>query len=174
MGQPALDPQEFLRQLKAENQVLHWEPLPPVARNHTVFREQTRAKDSLDYLHQHWVLPNSFQAGGGARGKLGGVLGKLVFRVLDRYLTEERELFAHVVRTCDALDRRCDELTQQCDELTERAIDRQVDEAANQARLAAWLHAEAPRGVPVDIDAGTAGVPRPGETRAGGGEHTRR
>lgn len=90
MGQSALDPQDFLKHLKADNQVLHWEPLPPVDRTRIRPPEQTRSKDHLDYLHQHWDLPRSLGPGGGVRGRVTGVVGKIVFRVLRRYLDEER------------------------------------------------------------------------------------
>lgn len=145
MGQQALDPQDFLEHLKADNQVLHWEPLPPLDRNQLRPRPQTRAKDHLEYLHQHWSLPSSFEPAApdrGLRGRLTTLLGKLVFRVLGSYLDQERELLAHMVRASQALEQRCDELTLRCHELGEQMVDRQVAEAANQARLAAWLHAE--------------------------------
>ena len=162
MGQPALDPQDFLKHLKSENQVLHWEPLPPTDRNKAVPREQIRTRDSLEYLHQHWTLPDAFDNdAGGIRGKLIGIFGKLAFHVLGRYLREERELLGHIVRTSEALDRRCDELTMRYEELAEQVVNREVAEAANQARLAAWLHAEAPR--PAPGNTGTGGPSDPTE-----------
>jgi hypothetical protein len=79
------------------------------------------------------------ETGGGVRGRIAGLAGRLTFRALGRYLHEERELLAHMVRMNEALARRCDELA--------RAIaDRQVADAENQARLAAWLQAEPPPG----------------------------
>lgn len=47
-----------------------------------------------------------------------------------------------MVRVSQALEHRCDELSLRCEQLTDEIIDRQVAEARNQARLAAWLHAE--------------------------------
>jgi hypothetical protein len=67
------------------------------------------------------------------------LLGRLTFRVLHPYLTSERELIANMVRLQDALAKRCDELA-------EHLARRQVEEAANQARLAAWLESHLPPG----------------------------
>ena len=55
-----------------------------------------------------------------------GLFGRLTFRVLGRYLREERELLAHMVRVNEALERRCDELTLRCQQLNQDMIDRQA------------------------------------------------
>ncbi len=148
MGQPGLDPKEFLEHLKAEHQVLRWEPLPPDQFNPSSGGEQSRSGSSLDYLHKHWALPDSFNpadAGGGPKGRLVGLFGRLTYRVLGRYLHEERDLLGHVVRISEALERRCDALTLRVQEMNLDIVRRQVAEAENQALLAAWLHAESPR-----------------------------
>ena len=148
MGKPGLDPNEFLERLKAEHQVLRWEPLPPSQPRPSSGGEQSRSGGSLDYLHKHWALPDSFHpedAGGGPKGRLVSLFGRLTYRVLGRYFREERELLGHVVRISEALERRCDALTMRVAELNLEMVRRQVAEAENQAILAAWLHAESPR-----------------------------
>lgn len=147
MGQPAIDPEELLERLKEEHRVLQWEPLPAegVRSSNT---DQTRNRNSLDYLHAHWALPDTFDpadVGGGLRGRILSLLGRLTFQVLGRYLREERELLAHMVRVNQALERRCDDLTLRCQQLNQDMIDRQAAEAANQAKLALWLHLELPQ-----------------------------
>jgi hypothetical protein len=142
VGQSAIDPEEFLQQLKEEHRNLRWEPLPP----HSIRSpgsDQGRNRRSLDYLHAHWALPDSPDAGamgGGLRGRALSLFGRLTFRVLGRYLRDERELLAHMVRVNQALELRCDDLTLRCQQLNQDMIDRQVAEAANQAKLALWLH----------------------------------
>lgn len=146
MGEQRIDPEEFLEQLKSEHRVLRWEPLEPTVRPPTT-RDQVRSRSSLEYLHAHWVLPDSFDpadAGGGIRGRIVGFFGRLTFRVLGRYLTSERELLSRMVQVNQALERRCDELTLRCQQLGQDMVDRQVAEAANQAKLAAWLHLQPP------------------------------
>jgi hypothetical protein len=148
VGKPGLDPKEFLERLKEDHQVLRWEPLPPAQPNPSSGGEQSRSGGSLDYLHKHWALPDSFQAadaGGGVKGRLVGLFGRLTYRVLGRYFREERELLGHVVRISEALERRCDALTLRVQEMNLEMVRRQVAEAENQALLAAWLHAESPR-----------------------------
>ncbi|HWD51480.1 MAG TPA: hypothetical protein VG412_03705 [Acidimicrobiales bacterium] len=148
MGKPGLDPKEFLERLKEDHQVLRWEPLPPNQPNPSSGGEQSRSGGSLDYLHKHWALPDSFHpedAGGGPKGRLVSLFGRLTYRVLGRYFHEERELLGHVVRISEALERRCDALTLRVQEMNLEMVRRQVAEAENQAILAAWLHAESPR-----------------------------
>jgi hypothetical protein len=148
VGKPGLDPNEFLDRLKAEHQVLRWEPLPPNKYSSSSGGEQSRSGGSLDYLHKHWALPDSFHpedAGGGPKGRLVSLFGRLTYRVLGRYFREERELLGHFVRISEALERRCDALTLRVNEMNLEMIKRQVAEAENQAILAAWLHAESPR-----------------------------
>ena len=147
MGTPALDPEAFLEAMKSDHQVLRWEPLAPGDVRRRTEGDQARNRASLEYLHRNWVLPDSFDpadAGSGLRGKVVGLFGRLTYRVLGRYMAEERDLLAHMVRVNDALEQRCDELTLRCQQLNQDMIDRQVDEARNQAKLAVWLHLEPP------------------------------
>ena len=91
MGEQRIDPEEFLEQLKSEHRVLPWEPLEPTVRRPTT-GDQVRSRSSLEYLHANWVLPDSFDpadAGGGIRGRIVGLFGRLTFRVLGRYLTSD-------------------------------------------------------------------------------------
>jgi hypothetical protein len=149
--EPLLDPEEFLERLKAEHQILRWEPLPPDSARSARDSNQVRSKSSLEYLHHHWVLPDSFDpadAGVGIRGRIVGIFGRLTFRVLSRYLGAERNLLAHVVQVNEALERRCDELTLRCHQLNDDMVSRQVAEARNQAKLAVWLHLDPPQATP--------------------------
>jgi len=135
VSEQGLDPRGFLERLQGEHQTLRWSPLPPE------FPEQWRqvplaGSESLRYLHEHWVLTDApAGSGGGVRGRLASVAGRVVFRALARYLQDERELLGHLVRMNDALARRCDELAR-------TVADRQVADAENQAHLAAWLQAK--------------------------------
>jgi hypothetical protein len=143
----AIDPTEFLEQLKEEHQVLQWEPLPPPPPNRPLGVEQDRNRASLEYLHHHWQLPHAYapdDTGGGAKGKAVGLFGRLTFRVLGRYLREERDLLSHMVQVSEALERRCDQLTLLVQELHTEVLNRQVAEAKNQAVLAVWLHNRLP------------------------------
>jgi len=147
VGEQRIDSEEFLEQLRAEHQVLKWEPLEPTISRRPTTSDQVRSRSALEYLHSHWVLPDSFEpadAGRGMRGRIIGLFGRLTFRVLGRYLSSERDLLAHMVRVNEALERRCDELTLRCQQVEQDMVDRQVAEAANQAKLAAWLHLEPP------------------------------
>ena len=147
MDTSALDPEAFLEAMKSDHQVLRWEPLPPGDVHRRSGGSQIRNRDSLEYLHRNWVLPDSFDAtdaGRGLRGKVVALFGRLTFRVLSRYMAEERDLLAHMVRVNDALEHRCDELTLRCQQLNEDMINRQVEEARNQAKLAVWLHLDPP------------------------------
>ncbi len=167
MGEPVLDPEEFLDRLRRDGRVLKWEPLEPDELRRVPTSDRSRARTSLDYLHGHWALPNSFDpadAGGGAKGRAITLFGRLTFRVLGRYLSAERDLLAHVVRVNEALEQRCDELATRCQQLNEDLIGRQVAEAGNQAKLAAWLHLDPPAAVTSARD----GVGTPGGTAPGG------
>jgi hypothetical protein len=147
---PVIDPEQFLEQLKAEHKVLLWEPLPPDRSREVRANPDLHNRESLEYLHHHWALPDAMDpadAGGGLRGKVIGAFGRLTFRVLGRYLHQERDVLAHLVRVNEALEQRCDELTVRCQQLHEEMVDRQTAEAANQAKLAAWLLLDPPAGV---------------------------
>ncbi len=149
MGTPSLDPEEFLEQLKAEHQTFQWEPLPPDDPRRFSGSEQSRTRHSLQYLHGHWALPDTFDpavAGGGPRGRIIALFGRLTYRVLGPYFRQERELIAHVVRVNDALEKRCDELALRLEQLNDDMLRRQAAEASNLARLAIWLHLEPPAG----------------------------
>ncbi len=149
MGQAPLDPEKVLERMRAEHQVLRWAPLPPETERWRVEpgHETDDNRESLEYLHRHWALPEQFEpgdAGFGPKGKVLSIVGRLVFRVLGRYLREEREVLAHLVRVNEALDHRCQELTLRTQQLSKDMIDRQVAEARNQAELALWLHLDPP------------------------------
>jgi hypothetical protein len=143
---PAIDPLAFLERLKRDHQVLRWEPLLPPEGNRPFGVGQVRSRASLEFLHQHWQLPDSYtpEGGGGMKGKVVALFGRMTYRVLGRYLREERDLLAHMVRVSEALERRCDQLTMTMHEMHATMVDRQVAEAKNQAALAVWLHAEPP------------------------------
>ncbi len=147
MATSELDPEQFLEALREHHRVLRWEPLPPDEPSRPLGGEQARNRSALAYLHQHWTLPDRFHdedAGNGLKGRLIGAFGRLTYRVLGRYLREERELLGHMVRISETLEHRCDELTVRIAELNGEVLRRQVAEARNQALLAAWLHAEPP------------------------------
>ncbi len=151
-----VDPAEFLDQLRAQNHLFRWEPLAPERRRRFDRDSGPRTAEELDYLHTHWALPDQPDpaAGRGLRGRLRGMSGRLVFGALGRYLREERELLAHLVRLNDALSARCDELADRCQQLADQAVARQEAEAVNLTQLAAWLAAEAAVSAPVTDDAG--------------------
>jgi hypothetical protein len=147
VGDPTVDPEQLLERLREEHNTLRWGPLPPGQLRVIEEDSQSRNRRSLEYLHRHWALPDKFDpasSGAGLRGKIIGVFGRLTFRVLGPYLREERELLAHLVQANQALEQRCDNLTVRCEELSQDMIDRQAAEAENQAKLAVWLHLEAP------------------------------
>ncbi len=147
MGQPPIDPEELLKRLKEEHQVLQWEPLPPSTMAQQPVGESVRNRTSLDYLHHNWALPDAFDpadGGAGPRGRLVALWGRLTFRVLRRYLREERDLIAHMVRVNEGLEQRCDELSLRVQQLRQEMVDRQVADAKNMTKLALWLHLDPP------------------------------
>ncbi len=150
MGQPALDPEDILRRLQEEHQVLAWEPLPPEVRNLPSDTNPNRTREVLEYLHANWAdLPHEFEpaeAGGGFKGRLVGLFGRLTYRVLAPYLRKERDLLAHVVQVNEALERRCDDLAERIEVLNSARLRRQADEARNLTKLALWLHLDPPAG----------------------------
>lgn len=150
VGEPTIDPEEFLAQLKEEHRVLRWEPLTPQSVRPLGALDQVRSGHLLEYLHGHWVLPDSYDAGaigGGLKGRALGLFGRLTYRVLGPYFRSERDLLSHMVQVNAALERRCDELTMRCQQINQDQIDRQVAEARNQAKLALWLHLDPSTGI---------------------------
>ena len=148
VGQPALEPEDILDRMKGQHQVLRWAPLPPDEVRRAKQFDHSRGKPSLDYLHQHWAIPDHFDpatAGGGTKGRILGLFGRLTYRVLGPYFRDERGLLSHLVRVNEALEQRCDDLNQRLQQLSDDMVDRQVAEAKNQAELALWLHLELPR-----------------------------
>lgn len=123
-------------------------PAPPV-------RTPMTANESLEYLHTHWVLPDSFTAvpaGAPWKQRLWRIAGRLTFGVLARYLADERELLSKAVQVCDTLARRVDTLEAEIEQLA--ALTSQ-----QLAELAAYLP-DAVDGVPaVDDEAAVSDVP---------------
>ncbi len=147
MDNTEFDPEEVLERLKAEHRLLPWEPLAPDKMRKIIDGNQARNRAALEYLHHHWTLPDSVDpaaTGGGPRGKLVGLFGRLTFRVLGPYLREERALLSHLVQVNEGLEKRCDDLTLRCEQLNQDMVDRQAAEAENQAKLALWLSLEPP------------------------------
>lgn len=147
VGQPPIDPEDLLKRLKEEHQVLQWEPLPPTTMAQQPVGESVRNRTSLNYLHHNWALPDTFDpadAGAGPRGRLVALWGKLTFHVLRRYLREERDLIAHMVRVNEGLEQRCDELSLRVQQLRQDMVDRQVADAKNMTKLALWLQLDPP------------------------------
>ncbi|MEI7858207.1 MAG: hypothetical protein WCI26_00105 [Acidimicrobiales bacterium] len=147
MGHPGIDPEELLEQLKAEHQVLQWEPLQPSLMVHPPAGEAIRNRTSLEYLHRNWALPDAFdpaEGGAGPRGRLLALWGRMTYAVLRRYLHDERDLIAHMVRVNEGLEQRCDELSARVQQLRQDMIDHQVADAKNMTRLALWLHLDPP------------------------------
>lgn len=84
-----LDPEGVLERLRAEHRVLRWAPLPPEPVRRPTERSQVRNRASLEYLHHHWSLPDRVDpavTGGGVRGRIIALFGRLTFRVLGPYL----------------------------------------------------------------------------------------
>jgi len=134
MEEHALDARELIERVRQDNRAERWLPLPPTGLpgSHTPMQDD----ESLYYMHRHWMLPDRLDPaviGGGIKGRVSRLFGRLAFRVLAPYLNEEREFLARVVRTNDALAHRCDELAN-------AMLQRQFAEAKNDAKLAAWLH----------------------------------
>ena len=146
MGEPALDTEELLERLRKEHLVLRWEPLPPDQARPQGTGDQVRSPDSLAFINAHWQLPDHYQPapGGGLRGWVQRLFGRLTFAVLAPYLKAERDFLSHVVRINNALEFRCDELTERCQQLNQDMLSRQAAEARNLAKLAVMLHLDPP------------------------------
>ena len=147
MERAAMDPKKLLEQLRTEHEVLAWEPLPPMEVVNAGSVSEVRNRASLDYLHQHWALADSFEPSSdkaGLRAKLVSLVGRCTYKLLGNYLQEEQALLSQAVQVIDDLDQRCTELSIRLKELSNDVIDRQVAEAENQAKLALWLHLAPP------------------------------
>jgi hypothetical protein len=140
MEQSDHHPRDILEQLTIAQRPLRWAPLSPSEVLATLDAQSLAASEPLAYLHAHWALPASLEENrgdGGPKSPIARVFARLTFRTLGRRMQAERDLMANLVQVTDALARRCDELTA-------LITARQVDEAANQARLAGWLDATLP------------------------------
>lgn len=139
MEDAVIDPRELLERLHADRRSLVWQPLGPSPQL-THWRQRPMSDEvALEYIHRSWALPDQPDAsiaGGGLKGRFRRVLARIVFRILGPYLRSERDLLAHMVRMHDAVARRCDELAAV-------VADRQVADAENDTRLAAWLQVHA-------------------------------
>jgi hypothetical protein len=138
MEEGAVNPRDIVEQLTAYHAPLRWSPLAPSQRLVELNDQPTAAEESLAYLHANWQLPvvEDDKPGRGPKGFFSRRVVALTARILERRLRSEQDLISHLVRQTEALSRRCDELTRLL------AV-REVDEAANQARLAGWLDASA-------------------------------
>ena len=137
-----IDPERFIDELRGQNRELHWVPRSPDVGIEGLSRQPVLDEESLRYLHANWGLPDDLQApevNSGVRGRFDRYVTRLIVRLLGRRLAAEQDVIVHLVRMVDHLARRCDALT-------ESLAAREVEEAASQARLAAWLHAEPPAG----------------------------
>jgi hypothetical protein len=162
VGQPALEPEELLQRLKVQHRVLQWGPVPPDEPRRFKEIDHSRSKRSLEFLHQHWAIPDTFDpasAGGGVRGKVMSLFGRMTYRVLNPYFREERDLLAHLVRVNEALEQRCEDLALRYQQLSEDILDRQVAEAENLTELALWLNREPHRPEAAETgEIGTLGI----------------
>ena len=142
---------------QARSQPWHPEPLPGPPH-----RVPMTAHPGLKHLHEHWALPDGFDAAGshgGPRWKqlVWRVAGRVTGGVLHEYMTAERELIANMVQYCDAMAKRVDAL--------ERDIDTLAQAGSRQAAdLATHLVPPPPAPTPgMHDDAGT--TPGAGSTR---------
>jgi hypothetical protein len=146
MDQSEHNPRDVLEQLTTYNAPLRWGPLPPAERTQDWGQDALRAQESLAYLHAHYVLPATVQQldlGGGISGRISRLFAKLAMRSLGNRMSAEQAVLAHLVQMTEALAARCDEMANM-------VATRQVDEAANQARLAGWLDTTLSRDIPRD------------------------
>jgi hypothetical protein len=162
VGQPSLEPEELLQRLKVQQRVFQWGPLPPDEPRRFKEVDHSRSKRSLEFLHQHWAIPDSFDpalAGRGLRGRFLSFFGRMTYQVLSPYFREERDLLAHLVRVNEALEQRCEDLALRYQQLSQDMLDRQVAEAENLTELALWLHREPPHPETAETgEIGTLGI----------------
>jgi hypothetical protein len=140
MEQNEHDPRDVLEQLTVHHAPRQWSPLPPPEDFERWSQHPMRTEESLAYLHANHALPGTVEElgfGGGLRGRLNSVFARRTLRVMGRRMEEEQRLLGHLVQMTEALAKRCDELS-------ESFSTQQVQEAANQARLAGWLSANQP------------------------------
>jgi hypothetical protein len=140
MSQGDVNARDILEQLTVHHSPLRWSPIGPADQLTTWDEKPVGSEPSLQYLHEHYQLPNRVEElgiGQGVSGRLGRLFARLSLRVMRRRLEHEQDLLAHFVQITQILARRVDELS------TVVAA-HQVAEAANQARLAGWLEAALP------------------------------
>ena len=130
-----------MRRLRAPGHGLAWTPLEPDRARHAP-AGQDHDRGPLEYLHAHWAPADTFDpatVGGGVRGRVVALVGRITYRVLGPYFRHEREVLAHLVQANEALEQRCDELVRRQHDLEEALVARQVAEARNLSDLAAVL-----------------------------------
>jgi hypothetical protein len=131
-----LNPREVIEQLRVHHAPLQWAPLPPQSNISDWAPHELVTNESLAFLHANHQLPepaDEATGGKGIRGRLRRRNLRHAMQVLAPRMKAEQDLVVSLIRIADALAKRCDELS-------EMVATRQVEEAANQARLAAWLH----------------------------------
>jgi hypothetical protein len=131
-----LNPREVIEQLRIHHAHLQWAPLPPQPKIGDWTPHELITNESLAFLHANHQLPDPDDAdtgGKGLRARLQRRSLRRTMEVLTPRMKAEQDLLVSLIRVTDALARRCDELS-------ELMATRQVEEAANQARLSAWLH----------------------------------
>jgi hypothetical protein len=134
------DPRDILEQLTAHHATLRWAPQVPSDALLQMDERPVQSESSMAFVHANWNLPRTLDqipASPGIRGRFIRMFARLTLRVMGRRLDEEQELIAALVEATGILARRCDELTAVL-------ATYQVQEAANQARLAGWLDASPP------------------------------
>jgi hypothetical protein len=140
MSQGDVNARDVLEQLTVHHAPLRWSPIGTADQLSTWDEMPVGSEPSLQYLHEHYQLPNRVEElgiGQGISGRMGRVFARLSLRVMRRRLEHEQDLLAHFVQITQILARRVDELSAVI-------AAQQVAETANQARLAGWLEAALP------------------------------
>lgn len=140
MSQGDLNARDVLEQLTVRHAPLRWTPIGTADQLSNWDENPVGSEPSLQYLHEHYQLPNRVEdlgIGQGISGRLGRVFARLSLRAMRSRLEHEQDLLAHFVQMTQVLARRVDELSAV-------VAAQQVAEAANQARLASWLDAALP------------------------------
>jgi hypothetical protein len=140
MSQGDVNARDVLEQLTVRHAPLRWAPVGTSDHLTTWDEQPVRSEPSLQYLHEHFQLPNGVDElgiGQGVSGRFGRIFARLTLRVLRRRIEHEQDLLAHFVQMTQIL-------AQRVDELSTVVAAQQVAEAANQARLAGWLEAALP------------------------------